>query len=89
LHNLSIMSFTYSNGPSAPPKLNQALDFLLLQVSQGSGLPPNAIFPIKNFCTEYHPDDNPAVAPLLYHLLHHALLCSRTFLADECGVDAK
>jgi hypothetical protein len=63
--------------------------FVVTQVSQGSGIPPNAIFPVKNFCTEYHPDDNPAVAPLLYHLLHHALLCSRTFLTDECGVDAQ
>jgi hypothetical protein len=63
-----------------------SLATLLASLSQASGIPPNAIFPIKNFSAEYHPDDNPAVAPLLYSLLHHALQSSQTYLEEECGL---
>jgi hypothetical protein len=77
--------------PSLADKLqnistSHPLRTLMARLSQSTGLPANAIFPIKNLSSEYHPDDSPAVAPLLYRLLHHALLCSTTFLEEECGL---
>jgi hypothetical protein len=48
---------------------SSSLATLLARLSQASGIPPNAIFPIKNFSAEYHPPGRqpssgpPAVQP--------------------------
>jgi hypothetical protein len=66
--------------------LSEPISSLTSKLSQASGIPPHNIFPIKNFSTEISPADNPAVAPLLYLLLHNALVCSSSFLQEEAGL---
>jgi hypothetical protein len=77
--------------PDVAEKLDKVMDSARLQalmarLSQSSGIPRNNILPVKNFFTEYHPDDNRGVAPLVFHLLYQALLCCATYLEDELDV---
>ena len=79
--------------PEVAEQLDKVMDSARLQalmarLSQSSGVPRNNILPVKNFFTEYHPDDNKTVAPLVYHLLYQVLLCCATHLEDEMDVDA-
>jgi hypothetical protein len=71
-------------GPGLPAHQLTHLLGLLSRISQASGVPLNNIFPLKNFSWEYSPQDNPLVAPLIYSLLRHALICANTYLQEEC-----
>ena len=40
---------------------------LMARLARDSGVPPNNIFPIKIFCTEYTPEACPLAAPLVWN----------------------
>jgi hypothetical protein len=66
---------------------SELISSLIFKLSHATGIPHHNVFPIKNFSTEYSPEQAPAVAPLLYLLLHNALVCSSTFLQEEAGLE--
>jgi hypothetical protein len=57
---------------------------LMARLARDSGVPANNIFPVKNFCTEYTPEASPLVAPLVWNMMYHCLICAEAFLEDEC-----